>query len=416
MKTEEKYKAELDKILKSKSFVKKELYQRLLKYLVDASFKGDVPKEVTIANDVFRKGKNFNAAEDTTVRVHMHKLRKNLEQYYQTDGQTDEMKLFIPKGHYQVTFIKNERSKIRKSESRKNISIILLAFALFLSLFYITFQKYIFPYPKQNIDLIDTKNKIWCNFFDNGYPVTFVIGDFFVFHEYSQELDRSRRIQDYQINTTQVFEEYSKNHPEKAAEKWFLGELPHNSIYNMIDINRVFTSYNQKMNIRFTSEIEIDYIKNRNIVYVGEFKNLRALSNLISVLPVKYETLPWWQGSLKYPEGDSIKVLETYHDWNVNRYLIDLGLVAKLPGQHYENYMIFAGFGYDSQVKTVEIFSRDNSIKELVKQVIEINGYMPEYFAMVFEISGFDRASTKAELKFFHEIEEDNFQYFNSAR
>jgi hypothetical protein len=228
-----------------------------------------------------------------------------------------------------------------------------------------------------------------------------------VFHEYNEQLQRSRRIQDYQINSLNELDAYIKDNPDKNIETWLLGELPHNSIFNIIDLNKVFLSYEQKFDISFSTEIDINFIKNRNILYIGEFKNLRALSDLISKLPIKYQTLPWWQGMVSYQTPDSLVTLQTSHDFGVSRYVVDLGIVAKLPGSDNENYIIFCGFGYDSQIKIVEMFSTKSSLVDLEKQITDIHGQIPEYFAIIFEVRGFDRASTTAEMKFFHEIEND---------
>ena len=47
---------------------------------------------------------------------------------------------------------------------------------------------------------------------------------------------------------------------------------------------------------------------------------------------------------------------------------------------------------------------------DLEKQIKDINGQIPDYFAILFEVRGFDRASTTAEMKFFHEIENDYYK------
>lgn len=69
----------LEKILQSPLFRDKDIYKNLLRYLIEADQRDAPPKEVTIACDVFHKDKDFNAAEDTIVRVHMHNLRKKLD-------------------------------------------------------------------------------------------------------------------------------------------------------------------------------------------------------------------------------------------------------------------------------------------------------------------------------------------------
>ena len=403
-------KDELNKILNSKLFKGRELHRKLLEYLVNASFEGTTPKEVTIAYDIFNKGKDFNSAEDTTVRVHMHNLRNKLEQYYQTEGQSDDIQLFIPKGHYQVKFIKKSRPESHWKRNFKNVYVVFLAALLCCALLYLLVDKFYFHKHSQYFKGIDNNNVFWKDFFDNGYPTSIIIGDFFVFHEHSLQLNRTRRIQDYEINTKEELDVYAEENKDNNVEKWFLGELPHNSIFNITDIQRILLSFKQKLNINFTTEIDIDFIKNRNIIYVGEFKNLRALSDLTSVLPLKYETLAWWHGTISYESQDSLTILKTFHDWDISRYVVDLAMVAKLPGQNNENYIIFAGFGYNSQIKVVKLFSDNSSMKKIQEEIETMNGSVPEYFVTVFEVTGFDRASATAQLKYYREIKKDSYR------
>jgi len=85
-------------------FQDREIYKTLLEYLVDASLREITPKEVTIAHDVFKKSRGFNAAEDTTVRVHMHNLRKKLDEYYQDEGKADNPAVFVSVYCYRIYF------------------------------------------------------------------------------------------------------------------------------------------------------------------------------------------------------------------------------------------------------------------------------------------------------------------------
>ena len=403
----------LSRILESELFRERDIYKTLLQYLIDASLKGTTPKEVTIAYDVFKKGKDFNSAEDTTVRVHMHKLRKILDAYYQDAGQSDEIRILIPKGHYKVRIV--EKDKQKKATSSKNINktTIALLILLCLSLGYIYFDKLYLERDNHYLEIISSDDPVWGHFFDNGYKTSVVIGDFFVFHEYHPQLNRPRRIQDYEINTKDELDTYIQNYPQNNPEEWFLGELPHNSLTNIIDIQSVFISFKKNLEINYTTNINIDFIKNKNIIYIGEFKNLRALADLISVLPVNYETLPWWHGKISFNSGDSIIKLQTAHDWGVSRYVVDLALVSKLPGQNNENYIIVAGFGYNSQIKAVELLSRKPSLISLEEKIEAIHGFVPDYFTLVLEVTGFDRASTNAEIKFFHEVHENYYQKYH---
>ena len=400
----------LNKIVADPLFKDRDLYQSLLTYLVKASISGDTPKEVTIAHDVFNKGKDFVAAEDTTVRVHIHHLRKMLEQYYQGEGKSDEIELYIPKGHYKVEFGRGIRPSTTGKKRNKISLNYALGILLTIALLYIIADKFILSQTYKSFSAVSSSDDIWGEFFKNEFPASVIIGDFLVFHEYDINLQRPRRIQDYEINSEEELNEYIRKYPEKNIESWTLGELPHNSIYNISDLQKVLMAFEQPLDISFTSEIDINFIKNRNIIYVGEFKNLRALSDLMSILPVKYKTLPWWHGTITFDQNGKNETLRTSHDWAINRYVIDLGMVAKLPGQNNENYLIIAGFGYNAQVKMVQLLCCKEPLANLENQIEQVNGNIPDYFLIVFEVAGFDRASTKAEIKFFSEINKIEYQ------
>ena len=51
--------------------------------------------------------------------------------------------------------------------------------------------------------------------------------------------------------------------------------------------------------------------------------------------------------------------------------------------------------------------------KDVVLRIESIHGFVPDYFTIVLEVTGFDRASTNAEIKFFHEVQEDYYQKYH---
>lgn len=75
---------------------------RLLTYVVaeTAAGRADRLKAVTIGQDVFRRGANFDASSDSIVRVEMKRLREILDHYYSTAGEQDPVRISVPKGTY----------------------------------------------------------------------------------------------------------------------------------------------------------------------------------------------------------------------------------------------------------------------------------------------------------------------------
>ena len=65
------------RLLNSHQFKNSKNSKALLNYLIKCSINGIIPKEITIAMDVFHKDDEvFTPGEDPLVRVHIHNLRK----------------------------------------------------------------------------------------------------------------------------------------------------------------------------------------------------------------------------------------------------------------------------------------------------------------------------------------------------
>ena len=96
----------LNKILESQEFSGSERYQKLLRYLVQSTLDKNIPKEVTIAYEVFGIDVNSDSLPESNIRVYVHNLRKKLDSYYAHEGVNDPVRLVIPKGRYKVEFIR----------------------------------------------------------------------------------------------------------------------------------------------------------------------------------------------------------------------------------------------------------------------------------------------------------------------
>ncbi len=97
--------AALDRILRSRVFVKAERASQLLRFVVSKSLAGKAEeiKESTIALEVFGRT-GYDPKIDSVVRVEAHKLRALLAKYYQEEGAADPIRIEIPRGNYAPVF------------------------------------------------------------------------------------------------------------------------------------------------------------------------------------------------------------------------------------------------------------------------------------------------------------------------
>jgi TolB-like protein/Tfp pilus assembly protein PilF len=100
---------QLERILSSRVFVSARRSQAFLRYVVEKSILGPIPKEYEIAIDVFERSADYDPTVDATVRVEASRLRSRLREYYGTEGRHDPILIDLPKGGYSAVFTRAGR-------------------------------------------------------------------------------------------------------------------------------------------------------------------------------------------------------------------------------------------------------------------------------------------------------------------
>jgi hypothetical protein len=108
---------QIQRILQSKAFRTSEVQRNLLAYLADKSLSGtsDSLKEYTVGLDVFGKPASYDPRQESTVRMHVGRLRQKLAEFYRTEGIDDPIVVDLPKGGFKVTF--EPRAEPRQPDS-----------------------------------------------------------------------------------------------------------------------------------------------------------------------------------------------------------------------------------------------------------------------------------------------------------
>ncbi|MGR5284647.1 tetratricopeptide repeat protein [Vibrio maritimus] len=94
----------LDKMNGCRGFRSTKWPSKILNYLINSYFNDPTQKiqQYDLAFDVFGKTADFDPSHDPLVRIHMGRLRRTLEVYYQNEGQTDPLRLTVPTGQYNL--------------------------------------------------------------------------------------------------------------------------------------------------------------------------------------------------------------------------------------------------------------------------------------------------------------------------
>jgi len=98
--------AQLERILQSQILHGSESLRAFLRFVVQKAVdeQEDQLKEYTIATEVFGRGDQYSPRTDSVVRVQASRLRSKLQEYYFTEGKSDQILIELPKGHYTPCF------------------------------------------------------------------------------------------------------------------------------------------------------------------------------------------------------------------------------------------------------------------------------------------------------------------------
>lgn len=98
--------------------------QRFLRLICEfyLNDRGGELNEYLIGREVFDRDSAYNPATDPIVRVGAHGVREKLERYYQKEGADDEVRIEIPVGSYEPTFVRYAQQVVTEfAESEKAV-------------------------------------------------------------------------------------------------------------------------------------------------------------------------------------------------------------------------------------------------------------------------------------------------------
>lgn len=380
----------LKKILSSQEFRKSESNKNLLEYLFETSLKGAQINEYTIALDYFQKGKTFNPSDDPSIRVYISKLRKKIDYFYKTAGINEEIRLQIPKGHYDITF---ERIDVIKAKNYKPQ----IKFLMFTSIF--LFLILLFYFVKIIPNYSDEKNKyisspIWSDFFRNGKPTIIVLGDYFFLYEYLDEMKQRLFIRNPKINSKNELATFLKNNPQQQGtlNPLEFTYLRPSGSFALFKVLPIFWGTNITPTPKLASELVWSDIENSNVIFIGSIKSMGILNKLLKKIKLEYLSNP-------NEEKHSSLVLYNNNGEVINEFIPtsrnleesykDYGIISKIKGAKNNSILLLIGFDELAIMKAVNTISDFNFITILKKDVIKDEIPNDFFFKLIFETEGF---------------------------
>lgn len=101
---------QLDRIVGSSMFANADRMSAFLRYVVERALagEGDQLKEYVVGVAVFGRSEDYDPRLDSIVRVEARRLRTKLDEFYASEGRSDEVAIRIPRGSYVPVFERRE--------------------------------------------------------------------------------------------------------------------------------------------------------------------------------------------------------------------------------------------------------------------------------------------------------------------
>lgn len=389
----------LDKILASSEFKDSKRYQDLLRYLVEESIKGNSVKETTIAHDIFGKDSKFDPSEDPSIRVYVSNLRKKLEHYYLTTEDNCPVRLEIPKGQYTVQFSENRVENKHKVPTRK-FAWYWIVIGFLSIVIIIQFALYFFNNGNNSTT---EGNFVWAEFLtSNTKPTMVVLGDYLFLFEKNQSESGGLFVRDPRINTEEEYRNVLKQNPEFVKQFVVLNFtfLRPSATWALSEILPFLWNSPNKVFLKLASQVKWEDFQTHNVVFIGSFKTLYKMKQLLTTFNVKYNSFP---PSIEIVDKSN-KLIQKFSptDLSGGNYQKDYGVIVKQRGPNGNTMLFLLGFDEVGVVEAAKT-SVDKNLKGLIemfsKKSVSVNN-----FEMVIEAEGVDQTSFNSSVKFFREL------------
>ncbi|TYA74629.1 helix-turn-helix domain-containing protein [Seonamhaeicola marinus] len=374
----------VEQITSSKSFGRSRTYANLLAYLVDCTLNKNVPKETTIASDIFGKT-DFDPAQSTLVRVYVYNLRKKLENYYRNEGKEDKKLLKIPKGSYEVLLIdrKSESPKKEKVFPFKTVmaSILLL---LIISLFF-----NIRAFKNSDDTSKIATSKLWKDLLSQDQSLTVVIGDLFLYEELDSLSEAYKTTRNSRVNSLEEFEEFKllNETSEVSFQPADYTFLIYNSALWIKDLSHIFAKSNKDFAVRNMARFNPKALQDGDFIVLGMIKTFGLFRDYTETTAFPYD--PKRDGIVYTDSSHTQKLLKPFGD--PNAYHTDYGIIMKIPGSNSNNIYLFGGIWDTGASQSLKYFTDENLLAKLEADMLTKFGSIPEYYEVLFEVKGIDR-------------------------
>jgi len=352
----------------------------LFEYLVAKSHSNEPLSEMLVAAEIFGK-KDFSAtSDDATVRVYIHRLRKKLEDFYQSEqASLRPCRLIIPRGEYRLALETLKLVNPQSSGRNKLYFAVATVLLVNLCIWWLVINN------ESPIRKGQEPSALTAVLAQDTRPVTILVGDYFMFGETEDGYNPSRLIRDFDVNSAADREKY---YPD--AMDVGLTYLPPSAAYALSDIVPLVDQSGRNYRVLKISEANANILKDSDVIYLGLFSGLGFLEPIIFensnfVIGDSYDEILDIEDGHNYTSTESEGLIEglTYEDYGY----------FQLRHLNSDNMLLVIAGTRDTGLRGISELIASKTIPPYLEQLEE-----HDHYEALFGIEGQQQANIKTHL------------------
>ena len=370
--------AQAEIVLAREALGRSQALERLFRFLLACSLEGRAPKELEIADQVFGRT-TANVEGDASIRVHIHRLRRKLDDFYAGAGATEHERIVIPRGGYRLTIeAMTPRAMPDPAPApavlRRKPYLLLGAIALSLMLA-AGLAGWMIGSRADRVDSALTATRatmMWHPVVSNGRQIAVIAGDYYIFGEQDADGDINRLVRKFDINSPQDLENAIDRDPALARSYVDLGltYLPL-GIGNALRVVVPVVRRNERELIGSmvwpASELSPHMLKFTNVVYLGYLSGLGSLRDPMFggsrfAIGGSYDEIVDRRTGRRYVAGTHLN--QTGQDPRQ-----DYAIISSFPGVSGNRIVVIAGTRDAALMQAADFATRPDSLAEMTHRL-----------------------------------------------
>ncbi len=380
--------AQVDRVVASKTFESSEVHRRLLHYLCDKSLSGEADrlKEYTIGLEAFGKPESYDPNRDSIVRLQVGRLRQKLAVYYQSEASGDPFLVTVPKGAFKLNFEPNAAEPI---PARRAVPPKWMAAALAAAVVWGAVATVLAVRARQQLAPVADRwspelAALWQPFLDSKRPLLVCLGTPLFVRFPNQGFVRDPRTNDWQ--------EVDRSERIAALRKGF-GNMEMQPLYNFtgageasaaFQIARLLTTRRADAQVTRSSILSWQQVADSDVVFLGPPKfNLQ-----LQAVAMNYDLVVEGDGirNLK-PQPGEPQFLEDHFLATRSNEGETHALITRAPGPSGAGeLLIVAGNGSADTMAAADWLTQPWHARELAAKLKGSSGELPRHFQAVLKV------------------------------